>query len=154
MYEKSIETTDYEERHEPEALSSYGTIPFPLSPISSLKADYLETVIQCCGIVNVEGTTVSNKAKVFQALHGIYISHPKDQHALLLEDFPTHLYRVSIGEQQDNLVELSYGNMGFVNEYDVDHLVNAFLTLYPYSMSGLGSVKLRVPVSWERQVAT
>jgi hypothetical protein len=103
--------------------------------------------MQCCGIVDVEGTTVSNEAKVFQALQGIYIPHSKDQHALLPEDFPTHLYKVPLGGPQDDLVELPHGDMGFANEYDTDHLMNAFPTLYPYGIGGLGDVKPGAAVS-------
>jgi hypothetical protein len=103
--------------------------------------------MQCCGIIDVEDTTVSNEAKVFQALQGIYIPHTKDQHALLLDDFPTHLYRAPQGGLQDDLIELTHSDMEFANEYNTDHLMNAFRSLYPYGIGGLGDVKPGASVS-------
>lgn len=110
--------------------------------------------MQCCGIIDVEGTTGSNEAKVFQVLQGIFIPHFKDQHPLLPEGFPTHLYRLPPGGRDNDLVKLTHGDMGFANEYDTDHLMNAFPTLYPYGIGGLGDVKAGPAVSWERQVVT
>lgn len=92
-----METMDYEERNEAEALS-YGIILFSFPYTFLHNVDCSESVMQCCGIIDVEGTTVSNEAKVFQALQGLYIPHSKDQHTLLPEDFPTHLLRVPLGQ--------------------------------------------------------
>jgi hypothetical protein len=73
---------------------------------------------------------------------------------LLPEDFPTHLYKVPLGQPQDDLVEVPYGNMGFANEYETDHLMNAFPTLYPYGIGGFGNGNCTAAVSWERQIAS
>jgi hypothetical protein len=113
----------------------------------------LDSVMQCCGIIDVEGTTVSNEAKVFQALHGIYIPHTKDQHNLLLDDFPSHLYRTAPSQRQEDLVEIPYGDMGFANEYETDHIMNAFPTLYPYGVGGFGDINRSISVSWDRQMS-
>lgn len=110
--------------------------------------------MQCCGIIDVEGTTVSNEAKVFQALQGIYIPHSRDQHVLLPEEFPSHLYRAPLGQPQDDLIEVPYGQMGFANEYDTEHLMNAFSTLYPYGLGGFSDVNRSCNVSWERQITS
>jgi hypothetical protein len=113
----------------------------------------LDSVMQCCGIIDVEGTTVSNEAKVFQALHGIYIPHTKDQHNLLPDDFPSHLYRTAPSQRQEDLVEIPYGDMGFANEYETDHIMNAFPTLYPYGVGGFGDINRSISVSWDRQMS-
>jgi len=115
---------------------------------------HLDSVMQCCGIIDVEGTTVSNEAKVFQALHGMYIPHARDQHSLLPENFPSHLYRTAPSQQHEDLVEVSYGDMGFANEYETNHIMNAFPTLYPYGIGGFGDVNRNVGISWERQMAS
>ena len=109
--------------------------------------------MQCCGIVDVEGTTVSPERKVFQALQGIYILHSKDQHNLLPEDLPSHLYRAPPGIRQDDLIEVPYGDMGFANEYDMEHLLNAFPTLNPYALGGFADRNRAISVSWERHIA-
>jgi hypothetical protein len=108
--------------------------------------------MQCCGIVDVKGMTVSLEGKVFQALQGIYIPHSKDQHTLLPPNFPLHPYKTSLGPPSEDLVEVSYGDMGFGNEYNTDHLMNAFPTLSPYILSGFGDPKREVSISWERQI--
>jgi hypothetical protein len=137
-----------------EGESSFGIISsFLLQQIHHVKADNSESMMQCCGIVDVEGTTVSNEAKVFQALNGIYIPHSKVQHELLPDDFPSHLYIAPPRRQQDDLIEIPYGGMGFANEYDTNHIMNAFPTLYPYGLGGFGDIKRQSPVSWERQAA-
>src|SRR2546423_14510825 len=82
---------------------------------------HLDSVMQCCGIIDIEGTTVSKEAKVFQALHGIYIPHSRDQHSLLPENFPSHLYCTALSQQHDDLVKVSYGDMGFTNEYETNY---------------------------------
>lgn len=110
--------------------------------------------MECYSIIDVEGTTVSNEAKVFQALNGIYIPHSKEQHELLPDDFPSHLYRALPRGQQDDLIEIPYGDMGFANEYDTNHIMNAFRTLYPYGLSGFGDIKRQAPVPWERQATS
>lgn len=125
-------------------------IPF----LEWLSLMYLGSVMQCCGIIDVEGTTVSNEAKVFQALQGIYIPHSKDQHDLLPEDLPLHLYRVPPSGQHDDLVEIPYGDMGFANEYDTKHIMNAFPTLFPYGIGGFGDVRHSISISWDRQMAS
>jgi hypothetical protein len=103
--------------------------------------------MQCCGIIDVQGTTVSNEAKVFQALHSMYIPYSRDQHSLLLESFPSHLYRTASSQQHQDLVEVSYGDMGFANEYETNHIMNAFPTLYPYSIGGFRDVNREVGIS-------
>jgi hypothetical protein len=115
-----------------------------------------KVIMQCCGIIDVEGTTVSNETKVFQALHGLYIPHSRDQHNLLPEDFPSHSYRAIVGQQQpeNDLIEISYGETGFANEYETDHLMKAFPTLTPYGIGGFGDDKRVVSISWERQMAS
>lgn len=42
--------------------------------------------MQYCGVLDVEGTTVSLEQKLNQALHGIYLPHSASQHDML----PTH----------------------------------------------------------------
>jgi hypothetical protein len=108
--------------------------------------------MQCCGIVDVEGTTMSLEGKVFQALQGIYVPHSKDQHSLLPPEFPSHPYRVLLERLSHDLVEVGYGDMGFGNEYDTEHLMNAFPTLSPYALGGFGDPKREVSISWERQM--
>ena len=88
--------------------------------------------MHCCGIVDVEGMTISAEGKVFQALHGIYVPHSKDQHSLLSEDFPAHPYRAGVGNVHDDFIEIPYEDMRLANEYDTDHLMKAFPTLSPY----------------------
>ena len=109
--------------------------------------------MQCCGIVDVEGTTVATEGKVFQALQGIYVPHSKDQHSLLPEEFPSHLYRSELGAARDDLVEVPYGGMGFANEYDTEHLLNAFPTVNPYGLGGFADRKREISISWERQLS-
>jgi hypothetical protein len=109
--------------------------------------------MHCCGIVDVEGTTVATEGKVFQALQGIYVAHSKDQHDLLPEDFPQYPYRVPLGASHDDLIEVPYGDMGFANEYDTEHLLNAFPTLNPYGLGGFGDRRREISISWERQLS-
>ena len=108
--------------------------------------------MHCCGIIDVEGTTVSLEGKVFQALQGIYIPHSQEQHNLLSVGLPSHPYRGPLGLPPRDLVEVAYGDMGFGNEYDTDHLMNAFPTLSPYAIGGFGDVKREISISWERQM--
>ena len=110
--------------------------------------------MHCCGILDVEGTTVSAEGKVFQALHGIYVPHSKDQHSLLSEDFPAHPYRAGVGNVHDDLIEIPHGDMGLANEYDTDHLMKAFPTLSPFGVGGFGDIKRGISISWERHMTS
>jgi hypothetical protein len=59
-----------------------------------------------------------------------------------------------MGQRQDDLIEISYGETGFANEYETDHLMKAFPTLNPYGIGGFGDSKREVSISWERQMAS
>lgn len=109
--------------------------------------------MQCCGIIDVEGTTISTEGKVFQALQGIYVPHSQEQHELLSEEIPSHLYGAPLGQLNNDLVEVPYGQMGFANEYDTEHLLNAFPTLNPYGLGGFGDKNREISISWERQLS-
>ena len=117
-------------------------------------------ILQCCGVVDVEGTSVSAESKIHRALHGAFIPHRPNQHQELPTEFPTHRYW-SGGDTNTNtvtgnstdLVEVCTGNMGFADEYAPEHLANAFPTLFPFGKGLLADPSRRKSLSWEKHIA-
>lgn len=119
----------------------------------SLCSDSTLPVMQCCGVVDVEGTQVVSEEKFWQALHGLYVPHSKAEHRFLPDEFPSQMYRVGAA---DNclLVDICGSGNGPCNEYDSEHLMKAFFTLFPFGVGGFGWKNRRLYVGWERQFAS
>ena len=94
-----------------------------------------EAVMQCCGIVDMEGRTVSTEEKLCQALHGILVPHSKEEHGFLPTNFPSYGYWSRL---QMDLVDIPRRLDMLSNEYETNHLKSAFLTLFPYGVGGFG----------------
>jgi hypothetical protein len=91
---------------------------------------------------------------LYQALHGIYVPHSKEEHACLPQTLPTHAYyRNSTAESDFEPVEIPNGNGKLGNEYDPAHLMMAFPMLFPYAVGGFHDPHRSKPVSWEKQIA-
>jgi len=105
--------------------------------------------MQCCGIVDVDGKTVSTEQKLYQALHGVFIPHSKDEHAFLPTSLPSQGYW---SNSLNDLVEIPC-NLGMLsNEYETGHLKMAFPSLYPYGVGGLGDKSREMELTWEKQI--
>ena len=50
------------------------------------------SIMQCCGIIDVEGTQLSSEERFWQALHGLYIPHSQVEHEILPKEFPSYTY--------------------------------------------------------------
>ena len=107
-------------------------------------------VMQCCGIVDVDGKTVSAEQKLYQALHGVFIPHLKNKHPFLPTSLPSQGYWWN---SRDDLVEIPRNLEMLSNEYETGHLKMAFPSLYPYGVGGLGDKTREVELTWEKQMA-
>jgi Helitron helicase-like domain at N-terminus len=116
-----------------------------------------DAIMSCCGMFDVEGSTVSAERKFHQALQGIYIPHTASEHNLLPSNFPSHYFKDPAGvlttTKEGEIWEIPSGSRGFANEYSQYHFPRAFPTLFPYGMGGIGADVERISeVSYERQV--
>jgi hypothetical protein len=115
--------------------------------------------MSCCGILDVDGSTISFEKKMHQALHGIYLPHSKEQHTLLPQHFPAHLYNTSsaqallTGRHSDDLVQIPCSEGPPCNEYDPHHLMNAFPTLFPYGIGSFADTRRKRSISWEKHIS-
>jgi len=105
--------------------------------------------MQCCGIIDVDGEAIPSEEKFFQALNGLYIPHDTKHHDLLPTDFPPYLYR-STGNT-DTLLVRTCSSVNPSNEYDAEHLMEAFPTLFPYGIGGFQYKRRRKSISWNSQ---
>ena len=109
--------------------------------------------MQCCGVLDVEGTTVSVDQKINQALHGIYLPHGPSQHHLLPVHFPAHLYEGdALSEDVGELVRIPHSGEHFANEYETDHLYKAFPKVFQFAVGGFANPDLEKKLSWETQM--
>jgi len=110
--------------------------------------------MQCCGVFDVEGTTVSTQGKLYQALHGIYLPHAVGQHSLLPTHFPSHLYHENTFPYEGmELVRLPHTGEGFADEYEKNHVYRAFPKVYQFGQGGFsdpGSKEKKL--SWDRHM--
>ena len=120
--------------------------------------DASRPILQCCGVVDVEGTSVSAESKIYRALHGLFMPHRASQHDELPTEFPTHRYwgnsdtsPTSVNSGAD-LVEVCTGGGGLADEYAPEHLGNAFPTLFPFGKGLLADPSRKKSLSWERHI--
>ena len=110
-------------------------------------------VMQCCGVLDVEGTTVSANEKMNQALHSIYLPHGPMQHHLLPTHFPSHLYGGDdLSEQAGELVRIPHSGEQFANEYELDHVYKAFPKVFKFAVGGFSDPNRDKKMSWETQM--
>ena len=110
-------------------------------------------VMQCCGVLDVDGTTVSADQKVNQALHGIYLPHAPSQHRLLPTHFPSHLYRGdNLSDRPGELVRIPHSGERFANEYENDHVYKAFPKVLQFAVGGFADPDRGQKLSWEAQM--
>ena len=57
-----------------------------------LEGERLLPIMRCCGVADVEGTSVLASSKINQALQGIFIPHKGKEHGELPTEFPSHQY--------------------------------------------------------------
>ena len=106
--------------------------------------------MQCCGALDVDGTTISAEGKLNQALHGIYLPHRSSQHSLLPTQFPTHLYGGDdFGNTVGDLVCIPHSNETFANEYEIDHVYKAFPKVFPFGRGGFSDTRRKKTLGWE-----
>lgn len=134
-----------------EAATTFSESSIPRPQFSSLPS------MQCCGVIDTEGTSVSAESKINQALQGIYVPHDESQHHELPTEFPTYRYSDASGSdllRDNDLVEVCTEGAGFANEYEPRHLANAFPTLFPFGTGLFADEKRRKRISWEKQIAS
>jgi len=95
-------------------------------------------VMQCCGILDVEGNTIFVEHKINQTLHGIYLPHTTEQHSSLPTHFPSHLFLhgAHIEDCADDLTRIPNGDAGFANDYEWDYILKAFPKEFPLGSGG------------------
>jgi hypothetical protein len=109
--------------------------------------------MQCCGVLDVDGMTVSAEAKLNQALHGIYLPHQTSQHSLLPTHFPTHLYGSDdLGNRVGELVRIPHSGETFSNEYEADHIYKAFPKVFPFGIGGFMDSERSKKLGWYAQM--
>ena len=110
-------------------------------------------LMQCCGVLDVEGTTVSAEQKINQALHGIYLPHGPSQHHLLPIHFPAHLYGGDVlSEHVDEFIRIPYSDEQFANEYETDHVYKAFPKVFQFAVGGFANPDMEKKLSWKTQM--
>jgi len=112
-------------------------------------------VMHCCGVLDVEGTTVSAQHKFNQVLHGIYLPHTTSQHSSLPTHFPSHLYLhgTHIEDCADDLTRIPYGDAGFANDYEWDYILKAFPKEFPFGSGGFSCPDREgKAISWEEHM--
>ena len=125
-----------------------------LQSFSLITIDDGVPLMQCCGVLDVNGVGVSAQMKLNQALHGIYLPHTASQHSLLPTDFPSHLYKVSdqVQEQIPDLICVPHSTEPFANEYEIDHVYKAFPKVFPFGKGGFSDPGRSKKLSWEMQM--
>jgi hypothetical protein len=107
-------------------------------------------LMHCCGVLDVDGTTISAEEKLNQALHGIYLPHRPSQHSLLPTHLPTHLYgEPDLASQFGDLICVPHSNQPFANEYEVDHVYKAFPKVFPFGRGAFGDLGRTKKLGWE-----
>ena len=119
-----------------------------------LMSENLTPLMQCCGVLDVDGVTVSAEHKLNQALHGIYLPHSPSQHSLLPTHFPTHLYSLSdrSHDHVQDLVRIPQGTGALANEYEIDHIYKAFPKVFPFGKGGFADPDRSKKLGWETQM--
>jgi len=123
--------------------------------MTDAEANTVKPVMRCCGVADVEGTSVSGRQKINQALQGIFIPHLPEEHDRLPVEFPSHRYKCTPRAeeiQSEDVLEVFSNEVGLANEYDAEHFANAFPTLFPFGLGTFGRKGKHHPISWEWQI--